>query len=133
MPRAVAESVAHTSVPLVAVHVISVVVGVMVKVPPFAVVTLITVLPAVAVNVKGFAVLGIVTLSFTGVTDKIAPASTTVADAVALRAWALALMVVLPGATPVITAEPAPVIVATVGSLLDHPTPLVIALRLPSS
>jgi hypothetical protein len=92
-----------------------------------------TVVPAVAVNVKGgFAVPLRATVADLGVTARVAPVRITVAVAVAGRASALALIPVLPGATPVRT----PVfwsMVATAVVSLFQVTPLVTTLRVPSS
>jgi hypothetical protein len=132
VPGGVVASAEQTSVPPDGVHVRRVADVGIVKVPPLSVVMSTTVVPDVAVKVKGGAVPDCLTVADMGVTARVAPVRITVAEAVALRAWALALIPAFPGLTPVRTPVVVPIVATAVVSL-DQLTPLVTTLRVPSS
>jgi hypothetical protein len=132
VPTSVVASAEQTSVPPEGVHVRRFAFVGIVKMPPLSVVMSTTVVPAVAVNAKGGAVPAWATVTDLGVTARVAPVRITVAEAVALRAWALAVIPALPGPTP----ARRPLlgsIVATAVVSLDQATPLFTTLREPSS
>ena len=99
--------------------------GAMFSVPPLSAVMKLGG-PGVAVKVKGWPLPPIVKFAVVGLTVIDVTFPTTVAVAVALMPWALAVNVAVPGDIPVRVALPVPTTVATSVVSLDQPTPLVI-------